>query len=207
MALLVLGCAEEQSSGAYQTTESPLKLKQKYCQADEAGKYSEGVSIRSGERSGGGYWAEGGGCIFRPIREVWAVSHNQPLMVWKGVDESELTVREDRPRNVTHFYEILYKVHHIFTVKWTMHWLHSVAEGTFNKPKKVIVNFQKISGTGFIPYWKGGYVFREVKPGITEFAMSFNIDAKRQTRAKTETSIREGYDLFRTGKPNWGPIE
>ncbi|MBI4042712.1 MAG: hypothetical protein HY391_04460 [Deltaproteobacteria bacterium] len=177
-----------------------------YCVIGEDRSYHESVTVLSGSRSEGGYWAEGGGCILRPLKEVWAVGHNQPHLVWDRVDDYSVTVKEP-PQNVTHFYEVLYKVKEFFiTVDWTMYWFHSIQRGTFEDPKEVLINFQKVAGTSYIPYWKGSILLKEIAPGVTQFSIRWLIDASEQTEAKAAESVRTMYEKFRTGGPNWEPL-
>src|SRR5690606_12754725 len=57
-----------------------------YCKPDDDGVWPEGIGdIEHGSTDDYG-WAEGGGCIHRPIREAWASLFDIPNLVRDGVD-------------------------------------------------------------------------------------------------------------------------
>lgn len=177
-----------------------------YCSSDENGRFSDHVQVSKGTESGF-VWAEGGACIFRPLREVWGVSHNQSLMVWDGVDSSNFTERFDRPEGVFHFYEINYFVDEIIDVEWTMNWYHSVRQGSFDQPLQILINYKKVKGTRFIPYWEGSIILHQVTPDITSISMRNQIRASRTDEDDAENTIRDVVQKLRTGPPNWEPLQ
>jgi len=177
-----------------------------YCSPNENGQFSDGLQISKGSQDDF-VWAEGGACVFRPIREVWAVSHNQPVMVWEGVDSSNATERADRPDGVSHFYEVYYFVDRIIDVNWTMNWYHSVRQGSFDAPSQVLINYKKIKGTRFIPYWEGSIILHQVTPDITSISMRNQIRASQTDEDDAASAISDVIQKLRTAPPNFGPLQ
>jgi len=185
------------------TFEGPSETQ--YCFANEEGIYSSDVNVDQGDADDY-VWGQGGACIFRPIREVWAVAHNQELLVWGGVDESSFKMRSDKPEGITHFYEIEYFVDDIIDVDWKMHWYHSVRDGAFETPLQILINYKKVSGTRFIRYWEGTFLLHQVTPEITAITMRNQIKASRTNSDDAASTIRTIINKLRTGTPNWGPL-
>lgn len=177
-----------------------------YCSPDENGQFSDAVQISKGSQDEF-VWAEGGACIFRSIREVWAVSHNQPVMVWDGVDSWNATAKSDRPEGISHFYEIYYFVDRIIDVNWTMSWYHSVRQGTFEGPSQILINYKKIKGTRFIPYWEGAIILHQVTPDITSISMRNQIRASQTDEDDAVSTIRDVVQKLRSSAPNWDPLQ
>lgn len=177
-----------------------------YCSPNENGQFSDAVQISKGLQDDF-VWAEGGACIFRPIREVWAVSHNQPIMVWDGVDSWNATEKPDRPEGVSHFYEIYYFVDRIIDVNWTMNWYHSVRQGTFEGPSQVLINYKKIKGTRFIPYWEGAIILHQVTPEITSISMRNQIRASQTDEDDASNTILDVVQKLRSSSPNWDSLQ
>lgn len=176
-----------------------------YCFADEQGNYPQDIHVESGE--GDTYvWGQGGACIFRPLREVWAVTHNQPLMVWKNVDSSSYTLQSDPPTGVTHFYQVNYLVKKFIDVHWTMNWYHSIRQGTQQIPLQILINYTKISGTRFISYWEGSMILHEVTPDITAISMRNQVNASQTDASDAGKTVQQMIEKLRTGSPNWGAL-
>ena len=177
-----------------------------YCFADENGHFSEEARVTQGD-AGNYVWAEGGSCIFRPIRTAWAATHNQPVMVWSGVDQSSYRLLGDPPSGVSHLYEVDYFVDEIIDVLWTMNWYHSVRAGSRQKPQQILMNYVKVKGTRFISYWEGTILLHEVTPDITAITMRDQIKASRTGPGDSADAIRQIIEAIRTGAPNWAPID
>ena len=192
-----------------------------FCAADAKGSFDTSNSkVNQGTEtppSGGDSYmfGRGGGCIQRPIREVWAVTHNLDLMLWDGVDHYTASYAPKLPHGVTHFIEIHYVVDSpIGAVKWTMQWYHSVPKGSGSPqaPTRIVINYQRIDGTVHIPYWEGSIILEEIqpaangKPAITGMVVVNKINADRTSPQDAGDTIRELLDKMRSGDPNWGPI-
>ncbi len=176
-----------------------------YCSSNGSGGFSDEIRINMG-RENGYVWSEGGACIFRPLREAWAVTHNQPLMVWDKIDSAHFTLHPNPPTGVSHFYEIKYFVDDIIDVDWTMYWYHSIRDGVMATPYQILINYKKVKGTRYISYWEGSIILHQVTPTVTAITMRDQISASRTDPQNSADAIRDVIQKLRTGDPNWGPI-
>ena len=188
-----------------------------YCAKDSTGKYVGAFQVKSGEETGADdaaltdeldskyMWGQGGGCIFRATRDAWGALHNQPLMVWDGVSESTFTTVAPLP-GATHRYQVQYIVRDIVTVKWKMDWHHSLQQGTLLAPQQVTVNYRKVEGTTYIPYWEGTVVLKDLAPGVVAFAMRNQVNAAQTSADDAASSVRDIFTKASTGAPNLGPL-
>ena len=177
-----------------------------FCAPDATGAYSENVTVQTGEGGDQYVWGQGGGCVHRSIRETWAVAHNQPLMVWSKVSSSDYKIRNDLPDGVSFFYEVDYVVHSLETVDWTMDWYHAVTTGTVKDPHNIVINYKKVSGTRYIREWEGSIWIDEVDPNVTAVRIRNQVNASQQGLPEVEITVREVLEKFRTGAPNYGPL-
>ena len=178
----------------------------RFCSPDAAGKYSEAVTVEKGEEGDSYIWGQGGTCVMRPLREVWAVSQNQPLMVWSKVSSSDYKVRSDLPSGISFFYEVNYVVHNLLTVDWTMEWYHSIKQGTEKAPQQILINYKKVNGTTYIRYWEGSIWLDQIQPNVTAVTIRNQVNASQQGLDEVEITVREVLQKFREGDPNWGPL-
>ena len=176
-----------------------------YCVKNSDGTYHDDVTVEMGSTSEY-VWSQGGSCIFRPIREVWAVMHNQSLMVWKGISSSTFSLRKDPPSGVLYFYEVKYHVDDIINVDWTMNWYHSVKSGTKEVPTQILINYKKVKGTKFISLWEGSILLQAITPTVTAFTMRDQINASRTKPKDSADGLRDVHEKLKTGDPNWGPM-
>jgi hypothetical protein len=171
-----------------------------FCKKDASGNYPDGVSLAKG-KADTYVWGRGGGCIHRNIKDAWAASLNQPLMVWDGVDESSADLLAS-PANVIRYYLVHYKVRSIISVRWDMDWYHSVQAGTPQDPQRILVNYKKVNGTSHIPYWEGNFILEKVNEEVTSFAMANQIDADRNNEDDAQGAVRDVYNKLRSGTPD-----
>ncbi len=159
-----------------------------YCYPDSKGNYVKEVTI-----AGKGHnedkehdFAFGGGCVFRPLAEVWASLRDARVMKWEGIDEITVVPRANPPDGAVYLLEASYVEHRVFDVKWTMNWIHS-------SPSKdaVWINYGKIRGTSHIRHWQGGIVLDYISDGVTAVTMQDTIDATQTGPDDCEGSIRD----------------
>src|SRR5690606_33696154 len=124
---MMMGCgpppAPENLPDIEAPTASETQGESAFCKPSPGGDYpADAPTVDTGETEEF-VWAEGGGCIQRPIEEVWGVLHNQPLMVWKTIDrfEAQPALASD---GALYAYNVHYEVDRLFTVTWDMRWTH-----------------------------------------------------------------------------------
>lgn len=174
----------------------------KYCAQNPDGSFSsdrfEGGEAKTYK------WGNGGGCIMRPLREVWAVSANQPVMKWNDVTRSSYTRGFDLPSpHVVLLFNVHYEVDDFITVKWDMSWSHSLQRGTSTKPEKILITYAKYNGTSYIEYWEGSIFISQVTPEVTSLFMQNQIDASRTSVEDAVATVAEVFHKLRTQAPAW----
>jgi hypothetical protein len=75
---------------------------------------------------------------------------------------------------------ILFKV----KVAWTEAWGYTLVEGTESDPRKIVVSYQKVAGTGHIQRQCGSYVL-EARGAATDISMYEEIKAARRSARDT----------------------
>jgi len=185
----------------------------KFCMPDANGNFDGAtIVLQSGQTAtDGSAWAEGGGCILRPIRDVWATLNNLEAMKFKAAD-SFTAVRTVHPKpEFTHLYEITYaKSTIIGPINWTIDWYHGFDKGTFEAPERVNVNYQRIRGTSNIPIWYGGIVLSKINSAVTSIGIRNNFKARQSSaanEASAKSALSEMVTNARTGAPDWNRLD
>lgn len=169
------------------------------------GDYSEGIAPQPGQFEGHDY-GFGGGCIRRPILEVWATSLNQALMQWVDVDDSR-ALEYAPPAGVAFFFSVNYAVHKFITVDWDMDWFHTVKAGTKQAPEKILINYQKVRGTSHIQFWRGTILLTRVNDHVTSFTMGNQISADQTSAQDAADAVKDVYGKLQTGAPDWSHLQ
>ena len=174
-----------------------------YCKADGIGGATGPLSVDRGPE-GDHFFGQGGGCVARPIAQAWGVTFNLEAMKWGGVTEFSFKMGTPPP-HVSHFLEIYYVVKDVVTVKWAMQWYHSVGIGEKSNPKLIWINYKRVSGTTYIPYWEGTMALQEIAPGITGFAMRNQISAANTGASEAGGSVEDVYNALVNATPSQIP--
>lgn len=176
-----------------------------YCQPDDDGVWPEGIGDVSTGHTNEYGWGEGGGCVHRPIREVWAGLFDIPELVRDGVARHELRVLEPEPP-YSHRFHLDYEVDDFITVKWTNLWTHEILEGSLQEPVAVQVHYRRVEGSRLMPYWDGTILMRRLTDDITAVFVHEEIDTPRGQAQDEETAGINVKGYFRdaaAGQPNW----
>ena len=184
-----------------------------YCRVNDAGQILSDDQIRVVEE-GDVVHSITGGCIARPIREVWALFLNHGLMRPDDVDQYDPKARQDlvpnSPDNRIEFVFDLYNVHHavggLVNPDWTVRWFHAVPYGDYASPNQLVINFQKIEGTSHIRLLRGGYVLDRTTDSVTSYAMEQWADADRYGTDKATYDMNRNFERLRQGAPNWAAL-
>lgn len=155
----------------------------------------------------------GGGCVSRPIREVWAVILNIPAMKAPDLDEHRLIQAHpdlvDFQKGTFFVYDIesiVRRLAGIIQIKWTTRWYHSVTIGDYLSPRQIVINFQKISGSAHVDYDREGYTLDRVGPNMTSFAMRQMIKATQVDSERVRLNISRILKKVRSGAPDWAAL-
>ena len=182
-----------------------------YCAPDAGGKYPYDTKRTGGETAddanGHYFFGEGGGCINRPIREAWATSMNQELMIWTENGNSGHFSTPAPPAGVARFFDVEYT--HVekgmgIKVKWNMTWYHTVLAGTPQAPERILINFRRYMGTKFIKYWEGSIILTKLADDVTGIWIRNQIRASRVTEVNARGGATDIITKIRTGAPDLG---
>lgn len=179
-----------------------------FCSPNADGKFdAQTIQMKAGMGAGGVAWADGGGCVLRPIREVWAALQNLEAMRWDDTDSMTFE-RVDHPNaDFTHLYSITYyKSTIIGNIDWMIQWFHGFDQGTFDAPLRVNVSYQRVKGTSNIPVWQGGITLSRVKNGVTSIGIHNEFKARQGNSENVQSaqdSVVEITRKARTVAPDW----
>jgi hypothetical protein len=181
----------------------------KYCQPTKDGRFDEApVNLQSGTSPAGLAWAEGGGCILRPIREVWAALNNLEAMRFIDTDRFIYDRTVNPNSQFTHLYNITYyKDTVIGPIEFTLQWYHGVAKGTFEAPEQITIPYQRVRGTSMIPTWHGGIDLTRVSNTVTSIAIRNDFVSRALSTSMNLTKARDALTEMighaRTAQPDW----
>lgn len=183
----------------------------KYCVPDAKGSYDgKAIALQSGLNADASAWAQGGGCVLRPIREVWAVINNLEVMKFEDADRFTATRTINPKADFTHLYAITYyKSTPIGAINWTIEWYHGIGSGTFTDPNSVNINYQRTKGTAFIPIWHGGIVLTKVTDAVTSVAIRNEFRASQsdaENVGSAQDALTEMIRHMRDGAPDWSRL-
>jgi len=184
----------------------------KYCQPDSKGNFDgTSTSVDSGTLPNSDAWAEGGGCVLQPIRQVWAVLNNVDGLKWAAADKITYTRTVNPKPGFTHLYEIVYyKSTLIGEINWTIDWYHAVSAGTYKSPTQVSINYQRTAGTSMIPVWQGGIVLNKITDKVTSIAVRNQFRARQSSsdnEASARSALSEIVDDSRKLTPDWDKLD
>lgn len=179
-----------------------------YCQVDNSGNILSTDQIYSNNENDGVHFG-GGGCISRPIKDVWGVYFNVDAMKPDDVDEYNSTPRPDlvpAGSQIVFVYD-LYNQHNVPLINpsWTVRWYYSVTFGTFETPDEVAIKYQKVDGTSYITSMYGGYVLDRVTDNITSWVSDEFVNATQYDKGKGYNAVVEDYSRFRNAAPELPP--
>ena len=184
----------------------------KYCVPSAGGAFIENAPVfKATTLPSGAASAEGGGCVVRPIREVWAVLNNLEVMKFNEADRFD-AVRTINPKaDFTHLYSITYfKNTPIGPINFTIDWFHGVGRGTFEDPDQVNIEYQRTKGTSLVPIWQGGIGLIKISETVTSISVrnafltrALSVSANI---AKSSDQLNEIIMKARGGAPDWNRL-
>lgn len=210
LALLIAGCAGEGVPTPFQSeltpashashegeTEPEAEPGSGFCRETEDSEFeSVPPFVRAQGRDTRGHFAFGGGCLHVPLSRAAAYLRTRAAMSWNDSDVLEWHVRKHSP------WEPAYAVRHgagpFHMAKWWMEWHHTaVPAEDSEEPAQLVVEYQKVSGTAHIRWWKGTISLARLSNDVTEFTMKNVIDAARQNAETAARTITDYYERLR----------
>jgi hypothetical protein len=179
-----------------------------YCKVDEKGNpISEDYISTAGNDK---YTGLIGGCINRPIKEVFATLVNFAAMKPDPVDRIIPTQRkdlEDPTKNMFYVIDVRnVKGSIIGDIKWDVQYRYSVTKGSYDKPRQVAVNYQRTWGSSFVEMIKGGYVLDKVNDNVTSFVMTQVIKTAQYSQGDMRRDLTTDLRKARTAQPLWANL-
>jgi hypothetical protein len=146
------------------------------------GSYPDGVG-----------WAAGRAVLDVPIESVLA-----RLLDHRNVkDMTKTTLRTtvvDRPEYLAfHLVDIVVTVKALFVkiaLPWTEAWAFRLVDGSSQSPRRIVVSYQKVAGTGHIERQCGSYVLQAREDGTTDLSLYEEVKASRRKPEDTRNMHR-----------------
>ncbi len=173
-----------------------------YCKKDASGNYVSAANLvaSKGVDAQKTSFAVGGGCLFRPIREAWAVLHSSAGVKWKDADLTGFSRKAD-PRVDFLFLSVNEAGPFFARQEWTIEWYQKVTQGTLAVPEYLVVQYSKVKGTSHIAHWKGILELKKLAEAVTSVAIRNEV---RGTRIDPTSAAGGLTDLF-TNLSQLGP--
>ncbi len=133
-------------------------------------------------------WAAARALVAMPIGEVYA-----KLLDHRTVKDMKKTTLSttvlERPGYLDfHHVDVVVTLRALFVkvkVAWTEEWGYSLAEGTRDAPRKIVVSYQKIAGSRFIKHQCGSYVLEAHDEATTDLSLYEEIKADHRSAEDT----------------------
>jgi hypothetical protein len=126
--------------------------------------------------SGGGIWGSALGKVDLPIQNIYQLLLDHYTI--KDPGKVRLKVYPQERPGFQDFHVVMVTVPTpIFNVNWEEEWAYTIPEGTSTSPKKVVVSYQKTTGTRYVPHLCGSIVLNSLGPQSTEVYLYEEINA------------------------------
>jgi len=126
--------------------------------------------------SGGGIWGSALGKVELPIQRVYQLLLDHYTI--KDPEKVKLRVLPEERPGYQDFHVVMLSFSKLFMkVNWEEQWAYAIAEGTSIDPKKIVVSYQKTTGTHFIPHLCGSIVLNSLGPKATQVYLYEEVNA------------------------------
>lgn len=214
--LLLAGCGADGPATPFQgdPTSAPFsqpsatRLEGPYCKSASATSYQSSANPidLNGKDPSGFYFAMGGGCLERPLKELWAVLHNKLSVKWKDADLVSFSL-VPHPE-VNFLFQAAYAAGPFFARQpWVIEWYQTLKSGTLEHPEHLIVHYSKVSGTSHLPHWKGSIELLALDENTTSFAMRNEIRGTHINEEKAAGGILDILHNLKVTEPNWSHFQ
>jgi len=140
-----------------------------------ASDHPEAIALVGGETDEH-YWAHGRAWVHASVDEVWAAARDIEVCVDRRAVE-EYSVTRDTVPEFEYSYTIHNLVRDVVTVEYDITWVHEQQAGDVDRATRVVAQFDKTDGTGFIDLLAGSVLLIEVEPDLTEVQLIEHLDA------------------------------
>src|SRR5207253_2184375 len=107
------------------------------------------------------------------------------------------------PQGSAFLYRVSYTVKQIFTVNWTLDWLHTVIRGGLTDPSEILISISKFNGTSLISHFNGTIRLLKISPMVTLVSSRFEIKAPDTDENTAAKGAGEVISRLRVGTPYW----
>jgi len=122
-------------------------------------------------------WSAGRQVVKQPILKV--LNRVREPMLTRNKENTEVKVKRIKSPHYFDLQKVSVEVDATFflTIEWVEVWAYKILKGTPKKPLKVLVSYEKISGTTYIDHKCGQVQLTAVNPGSTDVYLYEEIDA------------------------------
>jgi hypothetical protein len=138
-------------------------------------------------------WAAGRVVLQAPVAAAYAglLDHRNVKDMTKT---ALVTTVLDRPGYMAfHLVDVVVTLRALFLkleLPWTEAWGYSLVDGTVAAPRRIVVSYQKVAGTGHIKRQCGSYVLQARDDGTTDLSMYEEVRADRRSARDTRDMHR-----------------
>jgi hypothetical protein len=138
-------------------------------------------------------WAAGRGVLEMPIEAAYArlLDHRNVKDMKRTTLSTTVVARPDYM--AFHLVDVVVTVRALFfkiNVPWTEAWAYSLVEGTRQAPRRIVVSYQKVAGTGHIQRQCGSYVLQARDDATTDLSLYEEVKADRRSARDTRDMHR-----------------
>lgn len=155
------------------------------------------------------YSAVGGGCVGKPIRELWAVLQNESGLKW--TDALSDGIRSVPSADAAFVFETQYRAGPSFNkrmVDWIVEWHHFLDRGTMDQPEYLKIDFQKTIGTEYIVAFRGTVHLQRFADHVTGYMMDMQETGGKQiNQENAHNAVTDIYQNLLNESPNWKYLE
>lgn len=149
-------------------------------------------------------WAAARAVIGQPIEVVYL-----KLLDHRNVKDMQKTKLEtqvfERPGLLQyHLVSVVVTLNAVFfkkTIAWSEEWGFSLAEGTREKPDRIVASYQRVGGTKYLKHQCGSYVLQRLGEDATDISMYEEVKATRRSARDTMNMQLGILRHLRNGEP------
>ncbi|MEO5970320.1 MAG: hypothetical protein ABIQ95_10375 [Bdellovibrionia bacterium] len=126
--------------------------------------------------SKGGIWGSALGKVELPIQSIYQLLLDHYTI--KNPEKVKLKVYPQERNGYQDFHVLMVTASAVvFKVNWEEEWAYKIIDGTSANPKKVVISYQKTTGTDYIPHLCGSIVLNSLGPKLTEVYLYEEVNA------------------------------
>jgi hypothetical protein len=171
--------------------DQPLKKPFAYVKPQDPKVGQGGEVRRKGKLPTGVVWAGVRQSVAKPLQEVLEMLLDHETTAGKErAKDLKLKELKDSKYLARHRATFTLKPFLFFTVEWTEDWGYAVTDGSREKPNRVVISYEKTSGTSHISHLCGNIVLEKTGPAHTDVFLYEEAKATNRSEDDTERGLQ-----------------